>query len=71
MISTTAASIPALAQKTTHTPGTSCSDWYRICKSRGGSDANCGGRRAACIPTGCFTEGAKYGNDKWCSLTRK
>jgi hypothetical protein len=61
----------ASAQKTTHTPGVTCSHWYGICKSRGGSDSNCGNRRANCLASGCFQEGPKYGNDRWCSLSRK
>lgn len=65
-----AMAVSANAQKLTQRPDLSCGDWYKVCKKRGGT-TYCEQQLAICKSTGCWTEGAKYGNDKWCSLQRK
>jgi hypothetical protein len=48
----------------------SCSGWNAICDSRGGG-GRCESQMAACMKSGCWTEGAPYGGAKHCGLAKK
>jgi hypothetical protein len=48
----------------------SCSGWSAICDSRGGG-GRCEAQLAACLKSGCWTEGAQYGGAKHCGLAKK
>ena len=50
--------------------GGSCSAWKSTCESRGGG-ANCESKYRACLKSGCFTEGAKFGGATHCSLAKQ
>lgn len=46
----------------------SCSGWKAICESRG---PGCGAKFAACMKSGCWTEGAAYGGATHCGLKKQ
>jgi hypothetical protein len=50
--------------------GSSCSAWKSTCESRGGG-ATCGSKYRACLKSGCFTEGEKFGGATHCSLAKQ
>jgi hypothetical protein len=50
--------------------GGSCSAWKSTCESRGGG-ASCESKYRACLKSGCFTEGAKFGGATHCSLAKQ
>ncbi|MEA2896730.1 MAG: hypothetical protein QOJ84_2345 [Bradyrhizobium sp.] len=43
-----------------------CAGWKATCLSRGGKE-NCEPRYKACLSSGCFTQGAKYGGARVCA----
>jgi hypothetical protein len=47
-----------------------CSTWKSTCMSRGGGP-QCEEKHKACLKSGCFTEGNKYGGGTHCGLTKK
>jgi hypothetical protein len=47
-----------------------CSTWKSTCMGRGGGPA-CGEKHKACLKSGCFTEGTKYGGGTHCGLAKK
>jgi hypothetical protein len=51
----------------------SCSTWKATCMQRGGAQfaQDCASKFNACLASGCFTEGKKYGGATHCELTRK
>lgn len=53
-----------------------CSSWRAICVKRASSVnpgylPQCDSKFSACLSSGCFTEGAKFGGATHCGLTRK
>lgn len=46
---------------------TSCSSWKAICETRG---PGCAAKFSACMKSGCWTEGAQYGNKRHCKLSK-
>jgi hypothetical protein len=46
----------------------SCSGWKSVCESRG---PGCGSKYAACLKSGCWTEGEKYGGGTHCGLAKR
>jgi hypothetical protein len=51
----------------------SCSAWKATCMGRGGAGfaQECDSKFSACLSSGCFTEGNKYGGATHCKLTKK
>jgi hypothetical protein len=51
----------------------SCSGWRSTCMKRGGAEFAqlCDSKFSACLSSGCFTEGAKFGGATHCGLIKK
>jgi hypothetical protein len=48
----------------------SCSSWKGICHGRAGG-SYCDSMFNACMSSGCWTEGKRYGGATHCGLTKK
>ncbi len=46
----------------------SCSGWKAICETRG---PGCDAKFSACLKSGCWQEGQKYGGATHCGLAKK
>ena len=46
----------------------SCSGWKAICETRG---PGCDAKFSACLKSGCWTEGVKFGGGTQCGLAKK
>lgn len=73
---TLTAAIAALLASGSAAPAASCSSWKAMCVKRSASVnpsylPQCDAKFSACLLSGCFSEGARFGGATHCGLTRK